>query len=453
MQNRNILIVEDNYQERFALCKKLESWGYLVTAVCDGNDAEKKYKPNMFRLVIMSYEIHGLSSVELFKKWQSESNHTKFLFFAHHASVEDAVAVMKAGALDFIIKPIHQVQIKHCLQRVFSPNGNRSDSSIKKTYPVKIVTQHKTLLRLLDLANQIADSNASVLIQGESGTGKEVFARFIHQNSRRRNKPFVAVNCGALPESLLESELFGHEKGAFTGAISKKPGKFELANEGTILLDEITEMQCHLQSKLLRVLQEREVDRVGGLHPIQVDVRVIATTNRDIKKAIAKGEFREDLFYRLNVIPIRIPPLRERQEDIVLLAQHFIKKYNRINNRSVENMTEGAINKLIQLPFNGNVRELENIIERAVLLSDGLLIREEDLLLEEPVGENDVNVKASDFHFSLINRPLKETEKKIIFHTLDQTNGNRTHAAKILGISVRTLRNKLNEYKEQIVST
>ncbi len=309
------------------------------------------------------------------------------------------------------------------------------------------------MLRILELARQVADSKASVLIQGESGTGKELVARFVHYHSGRRNGPFVAVNCGALPESLLESEMFGHEKGAFTGAVAKKPGKFELAHQGTILLDEISEMAFHLQSKLLRVLQEQEVDRVGGLSPVSVDTRVIATTNQNIRETIEKGSFREDLFYRLNVIPIKIPSLRQRKDDIPMLAQHFIEKYNAIDGRNVKSLTKGALEKLLRFPFPGNVRELENIMERAILLAEGDVIRETDLLLEESLqGVPETPEHPDTLTVDMLTGPLKEIEKKIIFRTLDQTNGNRTHAAKVLGISVRTLRNKLNEYKENMES-
>jgi two-component system response regulator AtoC len=297
-------------------------------------------------------------------------------------------------------------------------------------------------------------STASILIQGESGTGKELFARVIHNSSPRRNRSFIAVNCAALPESLLESELFGHEKGAFTGAVSKKPGKFELADRGTILLDEITEMQLHLQSKLLRIIQEREVDRVGGLHPVKVDVRIIATSNRDIREAIKKGEFREDLYYRLNTIPIKIPPLRDRLDDVEPLVVYLIDKYNEIDARNVKNLTKGALNALQKLPFRGNVRELENITQRAILLSDGQTIKEKDLFLGD--GESPIPSDANDngeVTVDAMTGPLKEVEKKMIFHTLGKTKGNRTHAAKILGISVRTLRNKLNEYRESMEVT
>jgi two-component system response regulator FlrC len=369
---------------------------------------------------------------------------------------------MKTGALDFLIKPVAPEQLRVYVQKAFALPADKetgtdafpgeAEGAIEKH---TIVTRDRRMLRLLKLAEQVADSQASVLIQGESGTGKELFARFIHQKSKRCGGPFVAVNCAALPESLLESELFGYEKGAFTGALSKKPGKFELADNGTILLDEITEMQLHLQAKLLRVIQEHEVDRIGGLKPVTVNVRVIATTNRDIRETIQNGDFREDLYYRLNIIPLKIPALRERGEDKALLAEHFITKYNAIDGRDVKGLTKKALQYLEGLSLKGNVRELENIIRRAVLLSSGEWIEAEDLsfeeILEDPPEERlepSGSAKDAEMNSDFIAGSLKEIEQRAIMHTLNQTDGNRTHAANVLGISVRTLRNKLNEYKK-----
>ena len=295
--------------------------------------------------------------------------------------------------------------------------------------------------KVIDMALSVAYSSSTILIQGESGTGKEMIAKFIHQNSNRKDKSFVAVNCAALPKDLLESELFGHEKGSFTGAINRKIGKFELANHGTILLDEISEMDMSLQAKLLRVLQEREVDRVGGREPVPIDARVIATTNRNLREAIDEGEFREDLYFRLNVIPIVIPPLRNRKEDISLLIEYFIKKHSSKNRKNVTGMAKDALLMLTDYYWRGNVRELENVIERAVLLCKGNLITQEYLFMEAIVEEINSSVKAGV--------TVREMEKKLIFNTLEQVNGNRTKAAELLGVSIRTLRNKLNEYKNE----
>ena len=283
---------------------------------------------------------------------------------------------------------------------------------------------------------------------GESGTGKGLLAKFIHNCGKRKKKSFIQINCATLPENLVESELFGHEKGAFTGAVARKKGKFEIANHGTILLDEISEMDIQPQSKLLRVLQEREIDRIGGISPIPVDVRVIATTNRDIEELVKDGKFREDLYYRLNVILFRLPPLRERRDDISLLANYFIEKYNRIDKRNVKGLTEEGMQLLINMPWKGNVRELENIIERAILMCKGDLLDKEDIFhSENDRPAEDINLNSSP------TVSLKEMEKKVIYHALDQTNGNRTQAAEILGISVRTLRNKLNEYRTKMTAS
>jgi two-component system response regulator FlrC len=289
---------------------------------------------------------------------------------------------------------------------------------------------------LLDQAAQAAKTQATILVQAESGTGKELLARWIHKNSANQNGPFVAVNCAALPENLLESELFGYEKGAFTGANGFKPGKFELAQNGTILLDEIGEMAPLLQAKLLRVLQEQEVDRIGGKRPVPIRVRVIATTNKDLRKLIARGQFREDLFFRLNVVPLRIPPLRDRKDDITVLTDHFTKKYGGSSEVQSDNET---IELLERYGWPGNVRELENIVHRAFALRGRLKITPADLF--------DHSVETPDSTGLQAGQSVGEMERKLIMTTLEQTNGNRTHAAKLLGISLRTLRNKLREYR------
>ncbi|MBA4368471.1 MAG: sigma-54-dependent Fis family transcriptional regulator [Desulfobacterium sp.] len=451
MNNPKILIIEKNIRERTLFSSLLENWGYYVTTSHDGEDALAKIHSEEFNLVISDFMLPGGSNgVDLIQSIHSVSDNTRILFISLESSVKNAVDAMKAGAIDYLVKPVDEAQIQYILEKNLHDQPTENNSPYRKQNgKVTIVTKNKTIMHLLDLSKQVAKSTASVFIQGESGTGKELFAHFIHDCSNREKGPFVAVNCAALPESLLESELFGHEKGSFTGAVSQKPGKFELADKGTILLDEITEMQLHLQSKLLRIIQEHEVDRVGGLKPVKIDVRVIATSNRNITQSIKEGKFREDLYFRLNTIPLTIPPLRKRPEDIEPLALFFINKYNRVDGRNVKTLTKSALNTLKNLPLNGNVRELENIIQRAVLLSDNETIQEKDLFLENhdptfPDNPGNTEEPAA----SMIAGPLKDVEKKMIFQTLDQTKGNRTHAAKILGISVRTLRNKLNEYRE-----
>ena len=337
----------------------------------------------------------------------------------------------------------------------------------------QIIGRHPAVQRVLALARQVARSKATVLISGPSGTGKEMFARFIHHNSDRAREPFVAINCAALPEHLLESELFGHEKGAFTGAIHRKLGKFELAQGGTILLDEITEMDLALQAKLLRVLQEGEIDRVGGVETIGVDVRVLATTNRDLDQTVREGKFRQDLFYRLNVIPLRLPALSERGDDVLLLADYFVGKYAAAYGMGVQVFAEDARAWLASYEWPGNVRELQNLMERAVLLAQGRPIQQQHFLLDgdtwgidvvepmasgqpdtlpgqaEPAAALPTSQPPASLRDALSVMPLHEMERQLIFKSLDETSGNRTLAAQLLGISVRTLRNKLNEYREQ----
>jgi transcriptional regulator with GAF, ATPase, and Fis domain len=299
----------------------------------------------------------------------------------------------------------------------------------------EIITSDENMKSLLHLTGSVAASDMTVLILGESGTGKEVLARYIHKASRRSKKPLVAVNCAAIPDNLLESELFGHEKGAFTGAVDKKAGKFELAHGGTILLDEIGEMTAILQAKLLRVLQEKEIDRIGGKLPVPVDVRVIATTNRDLKKEMAEGRFREDLYFRLSVFPVQLPPLRERPEDIRLLAGHFVEKFSKELNKTISGFTNEAVEFLKTWRWKGNIRELENAVHRAVLIARGELIGVEDFMLEGNVQQSAVNEGS-----------IKDMEMDLISKTLETTNGNKTQAARLLGVSVRTIRNKLNGY-------
>lgn len=437
------MLVDKDSNDRSAIAARLAEAGHRVSAVGDSLAAFEKVIRDHYDLVITELNLPHMSGIELLKRIRDANQSLPVIVISADAGVSEAVEAMRSGASDFIVKPLTAEMIAVIATQTPSRpfNGIRGKQDKKPT----IITTNKEMHRLLEQSRDIADSQASIFIQGESGTGKELFARHIHNHSNRRHKPFVAINCSALPETLLESELFGHEKGSFTGAVTSKKGKFELANHGTMLLDEISEMDIQLQSKLLRVLQEREIDRIGGMEPIPVDVRIIATTNRDIEKQIRDGRFREDLFYRLNVVPFHLPPLRDRRDDIPLLAQHFIEKYNRLDGRNVKGLTEEVVELLMQKPWKGNVRELENVIERALLMCKGDLIQKDDLLT------HDKSDAAEDVKLPFVPTvSLKEMEKKVIFSALDQTDGNRTRAADILGISVRTLRNKLNEYREKM---
>ncbi len=461
MPGQRILIILEDPKERRTYVDLFENHGFLVDALPNGDGVFNYLTEKKPDVVVADDATPEFSAIEFLQQVSADGLTCKTIIITPEPVVDYAVSLMKYGAMDYLIKPVDLRQLELSVRKSLMVNPVEKAGSVgpagqdKKEFqnkkPVKIITQDPKMEQILALASRVADSSASVLIQGESGTGKELFARYLHEKSNRASQPFIAVNCAALPENLLESELFGHEKGAFTGAMSQKAGKFELANKGTLFLDEITEMQFHLQAKLLRVLQEKVVDRVGGTQPVDVDVRVIATTNRDAREAVDNQAFREDLFYRLNTIPLIIPPLRERFKDLTLLCEFFIKKYCKIDGRHVKGMTKEVHTLLMNHGFPGNVRELENIIHRAVLLAEFDEIRPQDLLMEgvEPVCDSphtSGEIQAVD----LASGSLKEMEQKMIFKTLDHTEGNRTHAAKILGISVRTLRNKLNEYKETL---
>jgi DNA-binding NtrC family response regulator len=358
-----------------------------------------------------------------------------------------AVDAIRAGAKEYLPLPADAELIAAVLAAV-------ADESHQLVY------EDEAMGAVLSLADQIAGSEASILVTGESGTGKEVLARYVHRKSQRNDKPFISVNCAAIPENLLESELFGHEKGAFTGAIARRIGKFEEANGGTLLLDEISEMDARLQAKLLRAIQEREIDRVGGTKPVKVDIRIIATSNRDLAEAVKHGTFREDLLYRLNVVNLRLPALRERPKDIRALSQHFARKYAEANGVPFRPLAGGTERLLLSHPWRGNVRELENTIHRAVLLAQGPEISTEAIRLPDgtqvgPQTAQPLNASVRDAVTSaavatrnLVGRTVADVERDLILDTLDHCLGNRTHAANILGISIRTLRNKLREYSD-----
>ncbi len=420
-------------------------------------------------LIFSQVAMPGFRIHDLLDALESQEMQRRVIAVAEQGTAREAQQILEAGAGDYWLAPLQWDKVKAVLPGS-SPQQAQNRTSVSEPGKHEIIGSHPAMQKVMALARQVASSKASVLISGESGTGKEMFARFLHNNSPRHAGPFVAVNCAALPEHLLESELFGHEKGAFTGAISRKVGKFELAHQGTILLDEISEMDLALQAKLLRVLQESEIDRVGGTDTVRVDVRVLATTNRNIEECARRGEFRQDLFYRLNVIPLRLPPLRERKDDILILAGHFIRHYSDQYGLPAMEPDEEAAGWLVEYDWPGNVRELQNLMERAVLLAGQsgvirtrhFLLEEDDLqdILEEsqgnhaeeeslPFTQDDAAVAAIDPGGDDEIYPIHEMEKRMIMKSLKKTGGNRTQASELLGISVRTLRNKLSEYKKQ----
>jgi DNA-binding NtrC family response regulator len=454
MKKNTILIVDDEEGMRIALSEALCRAGYDTVCSSDGVDAIAKIHKMNFAMVITDVKMPRMSGLDVLKEVKKSSPQTPVLMITAYGTVHNAVEAMKEGATDYLLKPFSFEDLVVIVHKGLATmgsfvDGNKIGHSIdveetKRTARRQIITQDQKMLNVIKMAGDIAPSNSTVLIQGESGTGKELLAHYIHHYSKRREKAFVAVNCAAIPDNLLESELFGHEKGAFTGAMFKKLGKFELAQQGSILLDEISEMSMTLQAKLLRVLQEFEIDRIGGKGPVSVDVRVLSTTNRDLKQAVHEEKFREDLYYRLNVIPLTIPPLRERRGDIPLLTDHFIRKHVQHNGKKITGISQEAQQFLLQKSWGGNVRELENMLERAVLLCHGTTIQVEHFMLAED-SQTEVAGETTPA------TSMKEMEQKLIFQTLEEVGGNRTHAARALGISIRTLRNKLNEYKQRSV--
>jgi two-component system response regulator FlrC len=489
-----ILVVDDEEGMRVALREVLSRLKYEVETAEDALAALERLDQSNFDMVITDVRMPEMSGIELLDRLRGRERRPLALVMTAFGTIEDAVEAMKKGAADYLLKPFSSETIEKTVHRLLSQNRAEAaeavegeeveDSGIRTGGGVTPIASSLGMRRVLDLGRQVADSTATILIQGESGTGKEVVAHFLHHHSGRRERPFVAVNCAALPENLLESELFGHEKGAFTGAIQARKGKFELANHGTILLDEISEMPLPLQAKLLRVLQEREIDPIGAQRPMALDVRVMATTNRNLANYVREGKFREDLFYRLQVITLELPPLRERREDIIPLGEYFVRRHCRMNKRPRKRLGQAMREYLLNQNWRGNVRELENFLERAVLLCQheeispdriyldrgghgfGMPARLEipipvvDKVESEP-GEHRQNVGAlipahvasGEMNGSLagICGPselvtLEEMERRLILRTLDQVNGNRTRAADLLGVSVRTIRNKLHLY-------
>ena len=442
-EERAILVVDDEESMRIALSEALVRGGHQVDCVTNGYDALTRVSSESFKLIITDVRMPKMDGLQVLQEIKKVSPRTPVIVITAYGAVQNAVDAMRRGAADYILKPFSFDDLSTAVKRALVNANGQNGGCVQDDQRVReIVTKDPQMLKCITMAKNVALSRSTVLIQGESGTGKELFARYIHQHSECGDKDLVAINCAAIPENLLESELFGYEKGAFTGAASKRLGKFELAQGSTLLLDEVGEMGLTLQAKLLRVLQEFEIDRVGGKEPVPIDVRVIATTNVELQQAVDEGKFREDLFYRLNVIPLKIPPLRKRKDDIPPLAEHFVQKHSLRCKKEVPEISPELFTVLKDYEWRGNVRELENVIERTVLLHrDGMLLPQH-LVIEEDNG-------MATSHVSKGGKTMKEMEKTLIMETLEELEGNRTHAAEALGISIRTLRNKLSEYKKQ----
>ncbi|MGC8769890.1 MAG: sigma-54-dependent transcriptional regulator [Brevinematia bacterium] len=445
-----VLVVDDEKNIREGLKTALKLENFEVVTSEDGKDGLEKLELFCPDAVILDLKIPHISGMEFLKKVQGISCDTPVIILTGHGGVDEAVEAMKRGAYDFLTKPVNIEKLALIINRAIEERKRKDrekvlESLVDERYNFEnIIGNSKAFQEVLKMVKQVAPTDATVLITGESGTGKEVIANAIHLNSRRAKNPIVKVHCAALPETLLESELFGHEKGAFTGAVSRKRGRFELADSGTIFLDEIGEISQSVQVKLLRVLQEHEFERVGGEETIKVDIRVITATNRDLKQLVEEGKFREDLYYRLNIINIHIPPLRERKEDIPLLIDYFLKFYNKKHNKNIQGIKEDALIILQNYRWPGNVRELQNLIENLVILCNKKMITE-DILPKYLKVEGGALTERSEFKIQ-IGATLEEIEKEAILSTLNYTNWNKSKAAKILNIGRKTLLRKLEEY-------
>jgi two-component system, NtrC family, response regulator AtoC len=462
-ERKQLLVVDDEPNLRKVLSAQLERDGYDVHTAEDGEQALDVLREHHIDLVITDLKMPKLDGMELLRRVVSMDEELPVVMITAHGTVDNAVEALKTGAFDYITKPFDQAEVRTIVAKALrtrdlsATEATRAPEAVaKEGARYGIIGQSPGILDVYAVLDRVADTPTTVLITGESGTGKELVARALHENSSRRDKPFIKVNCAAIPRDLMESELFGYERGAFTGAVGSKPGRFELASAGSLFLDEIGSIPVEMQVKLLRALQESEFERVGGIKTIRVDVRLVAATNSDLKKEIAAGAFREDLYYRLNVVPIRLPPLRERSDDITLLCKHFIEKFNARLKKKVTGVEPDAERALMSYPWPGNIRELENVIERAVLFSNGSLLERGDLPPEVREGTPGPRAATSsqptlpeatsaDGLKEQVKAAMSKLERDLIQRALDQTGGNVTHAARLLKISRKGLQLKMKE--------
>jgi len=449
---QTILVVDDDQAHRTMLRTLLTGWGYAVNEANDGATAVAMVHEQAFDLILMDIRMIRVSGLEALAEIKAYNPAIPVIIMTAYSSVETAVDALKKGAYDYLTKPLDFDELKLTMERAMDHSQLREENRLLRESlgthfdRRNIIGQSPAMVKLLETVAQVAPTEATILVTGESGTGKELVAGAIHFNSPRKEKPFIKMNCAAVTETLLESELFGHEKGAFTGAYRRKEGRFRQADRGSLFLDEVSEMSLAMQAKLLRVLQEQEFTRVGGEETIHVDVRVIAATNKELSEEIATGRFREDLYYRLNVVTINVPPLRERKEDIALLARHFLDDFSVKNKRQVTGFTPQAMDRMLKYDWPGNVRELMNAVERALVLSrsDYIDVQDMPLVLQERTeGDEEVSGSPADVPADL---PLEEVEKATILKTLESTMGNKSEAARRLGITRKTLHKKLKKY-------
>jgi two-component system response regulator HydG len=451
MENKNaVLVADDDPAHRTMLRTLLTGWGYTVLEADDGSTAIEKVHEQPFDLILLDIRMIKVSGLEALNEIKAFNPAIPVIIMTAYSSVETAVEALKSGAYDYLTKPLDFDELRLAMERAMDHRQLREENRLLRESlgnhfdRQNIIGRSPAMVRLLETVAQVAPSEATVLITGESGTGKEMIAGAIHFNSPRKDGPYVKLNCAAITETLLESELFGHEKGAFTGAHKRKEGRFRQAHGGSIFLDEISEMSLAMQVKLLRVLQDREITRVGGEEVINVDVRLIAATNKDLLQEIEAGRFREDLFYRLNVVTLNMPPLRERREDVPLLAKHFLEMFSDKNRKTIKGFTPQAMDQFLRYDWPGNVRELMNAVERGVVLSGSEYLDIEDLplILKDETLEGEIPSK------EVIpgDLPLDEVEKASILKTLELTGGNKSEAARRLGITRRTLHKRLKKY-------
>lgn len=449
-ETASILIIDDEEAIRDSCTQVLKKEGYSVRTAGDGREGLSLFRKEFFHAVLLDLKLPGMDGMELLSRMKKESPKTPVIIITGYSSIDSAVEAMKRGAADYLAKPFSPEQLRVITRKALNTRKILLENTylheeLERRFEFGMVTgKSKTMERILDIVRRISSSDSTILISGESGTGKEVLAREIHNHSPRRNAPFVVVDCGALVETLFESELFGHVRGSFTGAHETKHGRFEVANGGTIFLDEISSISLNIQAKLLRVIQEREITRVGSTKPIKVDVRILAATNENLADLVRKEKFREDLFYRLSVVPIHLPPLRERKEDVPCLIDHFVKKYGKKLRREIKGVSPAVKKALKEYDWPGNIRELENTIERAVVLSKDERIGPEDLVYHGISAGSSLLFPAGGKY-----KPLKEIEKEYIKIVLQAQQGNRSQTARILGIDRKTLTSRLKKYKIQ----
>jgi two-component system, NtrC family, response regulator AtoC len=445
-----ILVVEDEPKMLRLLELNLSGEGYSVQSATDAESALKLLRQEKIDLVLTDLRLPGMDGLEFLQAVKRANAHLPVIMMTAYGTVETAVEAMKAGASDYVLKPFSIEEIKLLVRKELDIHRLREENislreAVGKRYEFRnIVARGPKMQEVLATVERVAPTNSTVLLGGESGVGKDLIARAIHQHSRRASGPFVKINCTAIPENLLESELFGYEKGAFTGAVTSKPGKFELADKGTIFLDEIGDVPPAIQVKLLRVLQEREFERLGGTKTLKVDVRVVAATNQDLRAALEQGTFREDLYYRLNVVPISLPPLREHKEDIPYLVDHFLERFARESGKPIQGVTPAALKLLMDFHWPGNVRELENILERAVALSTGTTIDAADIRLDLSPSKPGREA-AGSLPFPPEGMTLEQFEDDIIKEAVRRANGNKSQAARLLGLSRNALRYRLSK--------